>query len=153
MRAVLIGMNNPINSRPEYVLWPDPVGCAGWRLWQLIRDQTGCSKKAYLDAFDRLNLVPGKRWDAKEARRSAEKLMTSLRGRRVVLLGQDVRQAFRVPRLLFHPQNIEGVEFRQLPHPSGLNLWYNEAENKVMAGTLLAELGNIKRQEAEGEGT
>src|SRR5258708_2762507 len=103
-RPVLIGMNNPISSRPEYVLWPDPPGCTGWRLWKMLHDRNECTKRDYLRAFTRLNLVTGQRWDATSGRRAARLLRVELRGRVVVLLGQEVRAAFGIPRLLIHPQ-------------------------------------------------
>lgn len=142
LRPVLIGMNNPISSRPEYVLYPEPAGCTGWRLWKLLEARTGASKRDYLRAFDRLNLVTGQRWSMPEARKEVERLRPQLAGRVVVLLGQDVRLAFGVPRLLIHPQEVDGITFRQLPHPSGLNLWFNSETNRSLASMLLEELYN-----------
>jgi hypothetical protein len=139
-KPLLIGMNNPISSRPEYVLWPDPPNCTGWRLWKMLHDRCGATKHDYIRAFDRMNLVTGKQWSAAEGRREAQRLRPMLRGRVVVLLGQDVRSSFGVPKLLIHPQEVDGVVWRQLPHPSGMNLWYNDPTNVSMAGMLLAEL-------------
>lgn len=147
MRPVLIGMNNPISSRPEYVLYPEPAGCTGWRLWKMLETRTGASKRDYIRAFERFNLVGGKQWSMPEARKEAVRLMPELQGRVVVLLGQPVREAFRVPRLLIHPQEVDGVIFRQLPHPSGLNLWFNSETNRSLASMLLEELYNDSMEE------
>ena len=141
MNPVLIGMNNPLSQRPEYALWPDPPGCTGHRIWQMLASRTGASTHDYIRSFDRRNLVVGQ-WDRKAAQAEARRLMASgeLRGRIVVLLGDKVREAFRLDKYLIHPQLVDGVMFRQLPHPSGLNRWYNEPVNVSMAGMLLADL-------------
>jgi hypothetical protein len=133
-------MNNPISSRPEYALWPDPPNCTGWRLWKLLEARNGATQDEYVQAFDRRNLLPGKVWNAREARAAALRMVPDLAGRTVVLLGQEVRHAFRIPKLLIHPQEVGLTVWRQLPHPSGLNHWFNEEVNRAMAGMLLAEL-------------
>lgn len=90
-------------------------------------------------------------------------------GRTVVLLGNSVRGAFDwviknercrycgngpcencmntglndpngLPPLLVHPQIIGGVVYRQIPHPSGRNLWYNEPKNVKVVELLMEEL-------------
>jgi hypothetical protein len=98
----------------------------------------------YRDVFERRNLIRGSTWDAVHAKARAHEVACELHGsgRTVVLLGQDVRQAFGHPRLLIHPQEIGGVVWRQLPHPSGRNTWYNKEENKKLAELLLEELYN-----------
>lgn len=144
MRPVLLGMNNPISSRPEYALWPDPPNCTGWRLWKLLEARTGATQDQYLAAFDRRNLLPGKIWEGtRPAREAAAKMLPDLAGRTVVLLGQPVREAFAIPRVLIHPQVLHSVTWRQLPHPSGLNHWFNQEVNRVMAGMMLAELMEV----------
>lgn len=158
MKPLIIGMNNPLSMRPEYALWPDPPNCTGWRLWQMVQEATGATQDDYIDAFDRINLVIG-RWDTKAAKLRADQLMSRgqglfdpgpddyipMVGRTVVLLGRDVAHAFRLPRLELVGQSVEGVTFHQVPHPSGLNLWYNNPYNRDRVVHLLGELyeGNI----------
>lgn len=141
MKPLLIGMNNPLSPHPRHALYPDPVGCTGHRIWVMLNERTGADQDQYLEAFDRINLVIGQ-WDRAQAKAKARSLMASgeLRGRTVVLLGEKVREAFSLDKYLIHPQLIDGVMFRQLPHPSGLNRWYNEPVNMSMAGMLLADL-------------
>lgn len=142
-RPVLIGMNNPLHSEPKYALFPYPEGCTGHRIFQMLETRIpNLTRKQYLDAFDRRNVVNGKMWDSKEAERGAAKLEQEFwgSGRTIVLLGNDTAKAFRHPRLLLHPQVIGGATWRQVPHPSGRNLWYNDATNRELVARLLEDL-------------
>jgi len=147
MKPVIIGMNNPLSSDPKHVLYPYPPGCTGYRLWKMLEARRpGVLRKQYLDTFDRRNLVSTIAWDKDVAEKSARTMRPELVGRVVLLLGQDVRRAFGVPPLLVHPQEIDGVTWRQLPHPSGRNLWYNEPKNRRLAEVLLGDLYDCARR-------
>lgn len=76
------------------------------------------------------------------ARETASRIQRELRGsgRSVVLLGEQVRSAFAHPRLLLHPQVIGGATWRQVPHPSGRNRWYNEVQNRELVAMILEDL-------------
>lgn len=144
-RPVLIGMNNPVSSAPEHALFPHPVGCTGHRLYEMLRERVPTvTRREYLDRFDRRNVVCGKFYDKKLAREGAAKLEQEFwgSGRTVVLLGNDTVSAFGHPRLLIHPQIIGGVTYRQIPHPSGRNLWFNDEDNRRMVAMLLEDLFN-----------
>lgn len=145
-KPVIIGMNNPVSSAPGHELYPYPPGCTGHRLWQMLCERVPVTRRQYLDAFERRNLVAGRSYDAALARRSAEVMYAEFwgSGRTVVLLGEDVRRAFGHPKLLLHPQLIGGATWRQVPHPSGRNLWYNDKDNARLVGVLLEELYNME---------
>ena len=128
-----------MSHRPEYALWHSPPGCTGHRLWKMLSARTGATEEEYVSCFERVNLVTGP-WRQSAADAAASLLRPVLRGRTVVLLGQSVRRAFGVPRLLVHPQVIDDVTWRQLPHPSGRCHWYNDRRNKHVAELLLEEL-------------
>lgn len=174
MKPILVGMNNPISTRPGHELYPAPDHCTGHRLWQMLNSRTGASRLQYLECFERRNLVRGLQWDRLAARARAYEVVQELRGsgRTVVLLGQSVREAFHyvltdleindyeagsrpyqggLPPLLVHPQVAGGVAWRQIPHPSGRNLWYNSEENRKVVELLMEELyaGYVKGQAAE----
>ncbi len=144
MRPLLVGMVNPLSSDPRYALWPAPSGSAGDRLCRLFEEATGASRHDYLRAFDRTNLLPSvyaARWDSAAARDAAVLLRLGIGGRTVVLLGDAVRRAFRVPRgEAGVAQTIDAATVYCLPHPSGRCLWYNDSENRTRAGELLWRL-------------
>lgn len=137
-RPLLVGMNNPLSDRPGYALWPEPERCTGWHLWRMLHDRTGASPRDYVRAFARANLVVGP-WDPHRATDLAHELQESgvLRGRRVILLGREVRRAFALPAQLILPIEREGVRFHQVPHPSGLNRWYNDVNNRDVVASFL----------------
>jgi hypothetical protein len=142
-RPILLGMNNPLSDEPRHALAPYPENSAGWRLWQMLRVRRPDLLRAdYLRAFDRRNLVAGREWCAAQARAAAHSftLGDSCRGRTILVLGEDVRRALGLPRQLIHPQEVCGASWRQLPHPSGRNLWYNHPTHRLLAGLLLEEL-------------
>lgn len=153
MKPILCGMNNPISTRPGHELYPLPEGCTGHRLYKMLQARTGATMRQYVDSFERRNLVRGKEWDQLAARARAFEVVCELRGsgRTVVLLGNAVRDAFdwtlrngsqceSLPPVLVHPQVIGGVTWRQIPHPSGMNRWYNTEENRKVVELLMEEL-------------
>ncbi len=137
--TVIVGMNNPLSTNPSMALYPAPVNCAGWRLWQMLAERCGASSEDYRRGFDRRNLLPTQHWDRRASRAAAEEMLPQLVGRRVVLLGAEVRAAFRLPPVLVVPVSDRGVTWRQLPHPSGRCRWYNDPKNRAVAGALLEE--------------
>jgi hypothetical protein len=142
-KPILIGMNNPLSPRPGYELFPAPRGCTGHRIFEMLAERVpGTLRQQYLDTFERRNLVVGQMWDRALGRQNAAEMSRELfgSGRMIVLFGQDVRRSFGHPELLLHPQMIDGCTWRQLPHPSGRNTWYNDAENRRLAGMVLEEL-------------
>jgi len=139
-------MNNPVSSDPAHALYPHPEGCTGHRLYEMLRSRIpGVKRHDYLSAFDRRNVVPYKRFDKTMAVEGAHILEREFygSGRTIVLLGADTVAAFGIPRLLVHPQIIGGSTWRQIPHPSGRNIWYNDEQNKLLVSMLLEDLYNV----------
>lgn len=148
LKPILIGMNNPVSTRPGHELYPAPMGCTGHRLWEMLYARTGASMRDYLDVFERRNLVRGLEWDMLGARARAFEVATELMGsgRTVVLLGQEVYKAVAysvaLPKILVHPQVSWGVTWRQIPHPSGRNTFYINPDNRKVVELLMEELYN-----------
>lgn len=140
MKPVILGMNNPLSDDPRHALYPAPVNCTGWRLWRMLNARTGANRSQYLEAFDRLNILHARSWNTSQAREAAEAIIILLQGRTVVVLGAQPVAALRLPVLLVKPQEVHGVTWRQVPHPSGRNPWYNVPENRAMVELLLEEL-------------
>lgn len=61
-------------------------------------------------------------------------------GAHVVLLGEGVRAHFGIPKLLIFPQVVRGVTWRQIPHPSGRCLFYNDVVLREVVGQLLRSI-------------
>jgi len=137
-RPSIVGMNNPQGNLP---LWPDPPGCTGWRMWQMITEVTGCNKRQYLHAVERVNIVEGKVWSAATARANARALQTRLEGRTTLLLGAAVPAALGRPRQPWGSWQLGYFgRYAVIPHPSGLNRWYNEQFNRALAQKILVEV-------------
>lgn len=135
-------MNNPLSLQPGHELYPAPEGCTGHRIWRMLHSRTNASRSSYLETFDRRNLIRSAIYERGAAKARAYELTKEFEttGRTIVLLGREVQIAFGHPPLLIHPQVIGGATFRQLPHPSGRNLWYNVPDNVRLAELLLEEL-------------
>jgi hypothetical protein len=142
MRPIILGMNNPLGPDPHYALWPDPPGCAGWRLWKMLSDVSGAGKRQYISAFDRRNILSSQTWAGREAREAGGRVWAEVApGQLVVVLGRQVEWALGLERgPLIHPREVRDVTVRLVPHPSGRNLFYNEPANRLMVGTLLEEI-------------
>lgn len=140
MKPLLIGQAPGPNSDPEEPL----AGRCGARL----ADLCGLSEKAFLDHFERVNLLrkfPGKaaKGDAFPvdlARKTAVDLLIFGRlNRTVVMLGGNVARAFGFPSTgleFFRWNMIDGSPLIRLafcPHPSGVSLWWNDPKNAAAA--------------------
>lgn len=85
----------------------------------------------------------GSSFDPKAARRLALELAPRLAGKRVVFLGRRVSGAFGVlrvtPSLTWFAKAVEGVELTVavLPHPSGVDRWWNSRMNRLRAVDFL----------------
>lgn len=137
-RVAILGMNNPYGPSPRHALWPTPPRSAGGNLWKLTQARTGCSPMEYARAFHRYNLVERGLWDVEVARwrwgQIEEEMLEGFDT--IVLLGAAVRRALRVMEDEFHVTQ----SLICLPHPSGLNRWYNSAVNRSLVEVVMEEL-------------
>jgi hypothetical protein len=144
MKPVLIGTNDPSGSlEPDHALSPDVAGNSGHRLLYFMNSvrTVPVTPAEYMSRFDRLNLVDGPWYDPRIAAATAIALDRRLRGRKVVLLGEQVRVAFGHDRAPLQSYVIDGqTTWFQIPHPSGQNRWYNDHVNRLIAGRILSEL-------------
>lgn len=141
-KPVIIGMVNPHSDDPDWALAPYPERVAGWRLWRMLADVADVSRKAYMEAFDRRNLLTkGFVWDPLEAGRESEGLWETLEGHTVLVLGDATRNVLWLPKpppLLWSVHR--GVRWCPVPHPSGVNRWYNDPLHRLAVGYRLEEL-------------
>lgn len=141
MEPVVIGMNNPHSDDPSMALAPFPERVAGWRLWHMVHEVTGIMRREYKRRTDRRNLLTGRDWDPVAARRESEDLWETLEDRSVLVLGQSVRRVLWLP--VEEPlvwREDRGVRWCLVPHPSGLNRWYNDPLNRLAVGLRMEEL-------------
>ncbi len=79
-----------------------------------------------------------------EARTAADRLTPSLIGRRIVMVGDNVARAFGVTKypwcIWMASDAFPETEFAVLPHPSGVNMWYNDRDNLKRAKKFLRGL-------------
>jgi hypothetical protein len=147
-RPVLVGMNNPLHDNPRYALYPAPEGVTGHRMWTMLTELCGCRRQQYLDAFDRRNVLNSRVWDRRLARQEGPRLWRELAGRTVVLLGREVVAAVGLQQpmpLVWHGPDewrtgAQPARWCYMPHPSGLNLWYNNGVCRVAAALRLEQL-------------
>lgn len=137
-RVAILGMNNSGSDDPKHALWPAPRGCTGWNLWRLTAARTGCGPIEYARAFHRYNLVTQGKWDVDVARWRWQQIEAEiLEGfDTIVLLGAAVRRALGVMTEELYITR----EMICLPHPSGLNRWYNVEANRRVVEVLMEEL-------------
>lgn len=148
MKPLLVGEANPYGDSPRRALWPYPPRSAGARL---CRNILGLGVRDYLRKFDRVNLC-SREWDAKLAAETAAGLI--LTDQPKILMGAKVCRAFCVAFYAFTkltpvavrpiPSTLELVNvdcgaLYIIPHPSGLNRFWNEPASIPMTRKFLAE--------------
>lgn len=135
-RVILVGMNNP-QGNPAF--WPHPPGCAGHRLYMMLKSGVpNLTTTQFRESFDFINVLPDRVWTDIAARRAGPPLRNSLRGRRLVLVGVEVRDCMRFPNrdFLVWAKDFD-VEWACFPHPSGRNRYFNDPPRKEKAVRFL----------------
>jgi hypothetical protein len=131
MKPLIIGEAPSKNGKPER-----PIE---GRIGQRLADHAGLSYADFLVHFDRVNLlherqeVAGKGFvfDRAAAINAAQALVKQLTaGRLVLLLGRRVAGAFGCTKDYFDAHHLEnGAILYVVPHPSGINRWWNDPWN------------------------
>lgn len=146
-RPLLLGAHNPLSADPRLALWPDPPGCAGWRLWKF----SGLPLERWLAGFDRMNVVDSTEWDDPRPGRLAD-VRQCMQDRVTLVLGHQARAALALPPVEWLlPNELPNTrgwwgegEWRLLPHPSGRSHVYNDDAIRTAVGVLLRELAAPK---------
>ena len=157
-RIVVVGMTNPQSRDPEHALHTQPTGCTGHRLWQLAAARSGISEAEWLEMTDRRNLCLDE-WDRTQAWESAREMTPDLEDKVTVLLGADVAGSFTNSTLpgicqwgrRYGTPPRPAKPWVLIPHPSGLNRWYNDPTNRAVVEILLADLVALCTEREEGE--
>jgi len=111
----------------------------------------------YLEKFDRVNVLdffPGKngKGDAFPINKAREMASRIRLGERpfVVLLGRNVARAFGMAKM--DPltwTTVRGTPVALVPHPSGVNRWWNDCTNVRRARRFLRNIYNVARVNCE----
>jgi uracil-DNA glycosylase len=117
--------------------------CEG-RFGRKLAELFGCTYDEYIAGTERANVLkrwPGKcgKGDAfpmKKARLAARRMVRSLAGKRVLLLGKRTAEAFGLEDgyLSWSKKFVKNGAFPDVavvPHPSGINRWFNDGVNRA----------------------
>ena len=146
MRPLIIGEAPARTGDPRRPL----LGRTGSRLAALC----GLALQDYARTFARVNVLerwPGKAgkgdaFDLPEARQRAALLRRRfVGGRLVVLLGRRTARAFGLDSAYLLPLRLSCATVVVLPHPSGINRWWNEPENVRRASRFLRRVAKEAR--------
>lgn len=144
-RILIVGQAPGPNTDPAEPLWPEPASSAGGRLASFA----GLSPEEYLRKFERINLLnefPGRRWKnadtwaVEPGRVAASAIRPLLRGRRVILLGRNVSEAFGLDAPFHVWVGVDGFNAAVVPHPSGRSHWYRDSRNSSVSRQFWLQL-------------
>lgn len=119
----------------------DPSKPIQGRIGERLAECAGLTFDEYMEKFDRMNLLDvraeysgkGMDFNVKAARSTARELITRafLPGRLILILGKRAASAFGMTSIAyFQRMVINGAEVYVVPHPSGINRWWNLPENE-----------------------
>jgi uracil-DNA glycosylase len=145
-RVIVIGQAPSRDGNPERPLL-GPPGKEGL----LYRLSGAVNREQFEAVFEPRNLLAawpghakhkGDSFPAKKAKVAADGLRPSLSGRRVVLLGIGVAKAFgfKPSDARFTWAERDGVRFALSPHPSLINLWWNNPRNRAEAARFFGSI-------------
>lgn len=136
----------------------DPTAPLEGRVGRKLADLLGCTYEEYLKRSQRFNILPewpgrdkgrkGDRFPMFVAKQNASRMSYSFGGCTVLYLGVKVGQVFG-----FHDEPLKwksvawpaGQTHKAavLPHPSGINRWWNDHKNKHAAKQFMTKLGRL----------
>ena len=138
MKITLIGQAPSRMSNPKSPLSGEPLASK-------LATMVGVDKKIYLRKFKRKNILdawPGKngkgdRFPAQKARSAANSMLRDLRCSSVIFIGVATARAFNFDAPPLRWREFNGGRTAVLPHPSGINRWYNDVNNKRKASKFM----------------
>lgn len=121
----------------------DPTTPIEGRIGRRLAECAGIPFDEFLTTFDRRNLLDvqpqdsgkGADFNVRAAARVARELEKQFTpGQTVLILGKRAASAFRITDVAyFQPLTINGAKVYIMPHPSGVNTWWNLLENELQA--------------------
>lgn len=114
----------------------------------------GITFEDYMACFERVNLLhvrqeysgKGSAFNKAEALEHANKLQKQfVAGRTILLLGKRVAEAFGLNGDYFDVHFVNDAHVYVIPHPSGVNRWWNDPENRSRMEEFMHEvIGGMK---------
>ncbi|QNH71870.1 hypothetical protein P9VFCI_157 [Rhizobium phage P9VFCI] len=142
-RTVLLGMNNP---DPKDAFSTKKPGASGARLLSFINEyliveanETLVDGTLFEECFQRRNIIDDSDWSFSQARHNKDNVLWSVEMRRVIVFGKGPVEALSLDLNDFEWKAIATTVWCKMPHPSGLNRYYNDSEVRVRAGKILYE--------------
>ena len=159
---IVIGQAPKRGGRPDLPLYPWPPRSTGGKLKRMM----GLTAREYIslerrNLFYRLPAMPGRKsgdvfpqkgdaFPLAEAKARAKEMVHELWGRRVLFIGIGVARAFGHKITDDEPtckwNGYKPYKWACVPHLSGLNRWWNDADNKRRGGRFLSVLGRCLRR-------
>lgn len=132
---------------PRLALFNYPPNCAGARLQRLL----GAGNRLYLRGFERRNLLgywpggggSGDLFPVRDARDVAERLLPTLAGRRVLVLGVGTARALGLEPEVLRYQYHRDATFGVIPHTSGRCRFYNDPASRAAAEAFAREFCQV----------
>ena len=115
------------------------------RLGNKITSICGLTESEYRRQFDRRNVLPkwpgrngkGDAFPLNEARKRARRMLPDITSRRVIFIGKNSARAFGFKANFLTWQTFANNRAAILPHPSGINRWWNDPKNRRRAGRFM----------------
>ena len=151
MKPFIIGLNNPLSSRPRDALVPWPGQCAGARLVDMAHEvDPTFDATEYMDSFERRNVwggtvAPKGKGSERLWRVAASKIRREIERenpRAVICLGAKVAALIGTVRQwqTFTCFGMNGRTYWYVPHPSGLCRAYNDPANRARCGRIVVSV-------------
>lgn len=145
MKVLLIGQAPGRGGDPSRPL-------LGGRVGSKLISMLGISEREYVRRFDRINALnfwPGKngkgdRFPMREARKIALRKLNVISGRRILFVGIAAANAFGFDHALLRWRRFNGGRAAILPHPSGVNRWWNDLINRQNARRFMRRVAHLR---------
>ena len=115
------------------------------RIGEKLTALFGLNEQQYLEQFDRMNVLdfwPGRsgkgdKFPIHDAKRMASNKSANLSGRRILFIGIATASAFGFEYAPLKWRKFNGGRAAILPHPSGVNRWWNDPGNRKRASRFM----------------